>query len=365
MKYAVTILNLNMIVRPGLGVRAWRFLRVPSLKRFNTNLPKSSDASKNLQSNAWKSRVPKFPFHKDIAPTLIPKADTPRVSKILSFKQLVTMLRSSTKPELLYMAESHRLYFLTSIALTVIVCYNLFDLLDRSIRSLVKEYKENPKDLDSRENTIEAVQRGALIGLMAGVYGLAAFIFATFPTRLVRRLEYVPGPKEYLRIVAHPWFPGKPSPVYTVPVENLTIGKRTKVWTGDGFYGTAHRSSFFFFMFEKGRKLPWIVDRNGWFWGDGRVYDVLLGKELVDVAEKGLSYDQMLKLEQHYKKRQEAELRRELGPAWRLKSMGKLMQEDANKLRNAAKQAVLSGGKPSNNNARALPKNEHKHEHKP
>lgn len=335
---------------------------MPTLKRFNTQLPKSSDTKKNLQSNAWKNRVPKFPFHKDIAPTLIPKADTPRVGPSLSFKQLVYMLKSSTKSELLYMAESHRLYFLTSVALTVIVCYNLFDLLDRSIRSLIDEYKENPKDLDRRDNIVQAIQRGSLIGLMAGVYGLAAFVFATFPSRLVRRLEFVPGgpggAKEYLRIVAHPWFPGRPSPVYTVPVENLSIAKRTKVWTGDGFYGTAHRSSFFFFMFEKGRRLPWIVDRSGWFWGDGRVYDVILGKENIDVAEKGLSYDKILKLEQHYQKRQEAELRRELGPAWRLKAMGKLVQEDAERLRNAAKRAVLSSG--SDSTRQSLPKEDDK-----
>jgi hypothetical protein len=309
-------------------------------RRGNSQLPKTTDG--NLQNNDWKSRIPKFPFHKDVAPTIIPKADTPRVSKNLSFKQLMIKLKFSTAPELIYMAESHRLYFLTSVALTFIVSYNLFDLLDRSVRSLIKEYQENEQDLSPRENNIKTIKRGGLIALMASVYGVAAFVFATFPTRLVRRIEYVPGPQEFIRMVTHPWFPGRPSPVLTIPLENLRVGQRSKVWTGAGFYGTAHKSSFFFFIFEKGRLAPWIVDRNGWFWGDGRVYDVLFGKEPIEVAERGLSYDDRLRIQQNEASKRKVELRRELGPAWRAKAMGNLMKEDASKIRNAAKRALTS-----------------------
>ncbi|ANB11883.1 hypothetical protein AWJ20_108 [Sugiyamaella lignohabitans] len=313
-----------------------------TFKRNNTQLPKNVNDKNNLTSNDWKSRVPQFPFGKEVAPTLIPKANTPRVTKDFTFRQLVMSLKNAREPELLYTAESHRLYFLTSVALTFVVSYNLFDLVDRSVKSLIEEYKENPEDLSQRDNQIKAVKRGSLIALMASIYATAAFVFATFPTRLVRRIEYLPGNKEYLRLVTHPWFPGKPSPVLTIPLENLSIGKRSKVWTGSGFYGTAHRSSFFFFIFEKDKWFPWIVDRSGWFWGDGRVYDVILGKESIELAEKGLSYDDILRIQQNEASKRKTELRRELGPAWRAKAMGQLMKEDAVKLQGAAKRALNS-----------------------
>lgn len=310
----------------------------PPFVRHDSHLPKSVDGKK-LESNDWSSRIPKFPFHKDLAPTIIPK-NTPRVTKDFSFKQLMQVLIESRSPELVYMAESHRLYFLASIALAFIAFYNLFDLCDRSLRIMIKEYKENEHNLEPIANLGQVIRRGAVVFVLGAVYAVAGFVFATFPTRLVRRIEYLPGPKPHLRMATHPWIPGRPSPVITVPVDNMSIGKRTKVWTGDGFYGASNRSSFFFFMFEKGKMVPWMVDRNGWFWGDGRVYDVLLGKEPIDFAEKGLSYDDLLKIKMNEKSKRETELRRRLGPTWRAKSIGNLMKEDYAKLSKAAQRAV-------------------------
>jgi hypothetical protein len=311
--------------------------------RHNSQLPRSVDGRK-LESNDWSSRIPKFPFHKDIAPTIIPK-DTPRVTKDFSFKQLMQVLLDSREPEVVYVAESHRLYFLGSVALAFVAFYNLFDLCDRSIRSMIREYEENEEDLQPIANVGKVLRRSGLVFILAATYSVAGFIFATFPTRLIRRIEYLPGLKPHLRMVSHPWIPGRPSPVITVPLENVTIGKRAKVWTGDGFYGTANRSSFFFFLYEKGKMAPWMVDRNGWFWGDGRVYDVLLGKEPIDFAEKGLSHDDLLKIKMNEKSKRETELRRQLGPAWRAKSMGNLMKEDYVKLSQAARKVVKITGK--------------------
>lgn len=301
------------------------------LARWNTNLPKTT-GDKDLRSNEWKSRVPKFPFHKDIEPAIVPKANTPRVSDTLNFKQLMEILYNSKGPELLYMAESHRLYFLACMALTFIISYNLFDLLDRGIRGIHELYKENEDELPPMHNAVKNSGRAGMVGGLALIYILAGLTFAIFPSRLVRRIEYLPGKKEHIRLVTHPWIPGKSSPVITIPLENLSLGKRTKVWSGAGFYGTSQRSSFFFFLFEKGRALPWVVDRSGWYWGDGRVYDVLFGKEPVGEAEKGLSYDDMLVLQQNEVNKQKAEYRRQLGPAWRLKMIGEMVKEDASKI---------------------------------
>jgi hypothetical protein len=318
--------------------------------RFNTRLPENVDG-RSVRANDLKSRIPSFPFGKEALPTLVPKPNTPRVGKDLSFSQLVQILKDSREPELVYAAESHRLYFVMSFALTFVVCYNLLDLLTNGYIEVKEDYVENKGDLPHDENVKRTVKQVLLIGGMASIYAISAFVFAGFPTRLVRRIEYLPGPREHIRMVTHPWFPGRPSPVLTIPLDKVHMAKRAKVWTGRGFYGTADRSQFFFFLYEMGRHIPWIIDRSGWFWGDGRVYDHIFGKEPVKLAEKGYSYDDLLRLKMHEKSKKEAELRRELGPAWRAKAMGTLMKEDAQKLSGAAKRAFAASLPPTGINA--------------
>lgn len=309
--------------------------------RFNSRLPQSTDPNNDLQSNDIKSRLPKFSLHKDVAPTLLPKPDTPRVGPGMTFPQLMDRFRHFQGPELLYMAESHRLYFMACFALAFITAYNMFDLVDQVVPVMIKSYDDNDLEGTPIENLGQLVKRFGLVGVLACCYLVAGLTFATIPSRLVRRMEYIPGSPDVIRMVTHPWIPGRPSPVVSVPVANLSIGKRTKVWTGEGFYGTLSKSSFFFFVWEKGRRLPWIVDRSGWFWGDGRVYDVVLGKEPVLLAEKGISYDDALRHQMAVAEKKKAELRRELGPAWRYKAMGQLMKEDIDKFSAKGKSAVL------------------------
>lgn len=300
------------------------------LIRFNSQLPRRIDERDPLD-NSLSNRIPKFPFHKEVSPTIIPKADTPRVSKTLPFKKLMQILKASKEPELLYMAESHRLYLMASFALAFIVCYNIFDLVERTIPAAYDLWKENDQDLPPVRNLIRSLGNVGLVLLIASVYSAAAYMFIMLPTRLVRRLYYLPGTKEHIQFVTHPALPGRPSPVITVPLENVTIGKTSKVWTGQGFYGTAQRTQFAFLLFEKGKFMPWIVDRSGWFWGDGRVYDVIFGKEPVDQAELGISYDDMLKIKQKQKNQVAFNLKQELGPAWKLKAMTTLLKEDVSK----------------------------------
>lgn len=320
------------LLRPAIAPRLMLARPVPLVcgLRFNSHLPRRVDDRDPLD-NSLANRIPKFPFHKEVQPAIIPK-DTPRVSKTLPFSKLMTILKSSKEPELLYMAESHRLYLVTSFALAFIVCYNIFDLLDRTLPAAYELWKENEEDLPFVRNLVKSIGNLGLVLIIAGVYSAAAYAFVKIPTRLVRRLYYLPGPKEHIQFVTHPVLPGRPSPVITIPLENLTIGKTSKVWTGQGFYGTAQRTQFLFLLFEKGKLFPWIVDRSGWFWGDGRVYDVIFGKESVEQAELGLSYDDMLKIQESQKKKAIFNLKQELGPAWKLKAMAKLVKEDVQKL---------------------------------
>lgn len=311
------------------------------LVRFNSQLPRRIDDRDPLD-NSISNRLPKFPFHKEVSPTIIPK-DTPRVSKTLPFKKLMQILKSSKEPELLYMAESHRLYLIASFALAFIVCYNIFDLLDRTLPAAYDLWKENEQDLPPVRNFIKSLGNIGLVLIIASVYSAAAYMFMMIPTRLIRRLYYLPGSKEHIQFVTHPVLPGRPSPVITIPLEKVTIGKTSKVWTGQGFYGTAQRTQFMFLLFEKGKFMPWIVDRSGWFWGDGRVYDVLFGKEPVDQAELGISYDDMLKIKQKQKNQVAFNLKQELGPAWKLKAMAGIFKEDVSK---ASSALGLKGARP-------------------
>lgn len=330
----------------------------PSItKRFNSQLPERIDGRDPLD-NSLKNRLPKFPFGKEAQPTIIPKPNSPRVSKTLSFRKLMTILKNSKEPELLYMAESHRLWIVSCFALSFIVCYNIFDLLDRTVPAAYEMYMKNEEDLPPVRNLVKTLGNMGMVLAIAGVYTLAAFFFAMIPTRLVRRLYYLPATgvakpgtvapqnvgREHIQLITHPFLPGRPSPVITLPLEDVSIGKTSKVWTGQGFYGTAQRTQFMFLLFEKGKFFPWIVDRSGWFWGDGRVWDVLFGKEPVDQAELGLSYDDMLKIQQKQLKQATFNLKQELGPAWKLKAMAKLMKED---LQNAGEKLGLIEAKDS------------------
>lgn len=130
------------IIRSSSIVQAIRSSPSHGFKRFNSKLPESVDDRDPLD-NSFKNRLPKFPFHKEAQPTLIPKADTPRVTKTFSFPKLMATLKSYEAPELLYMAESHRLYIISCFALSFIVCYNIYDLLERSIPAAIDDFKAN------------------------------------------------------------------------------------------------------------------------------------------------------------------------------------------------------------------------------
>ncbi|KAK9470903.1 uncharacterized protein V1510DRAFT_421800 [Dipodascopsis tothii] len=257
--------------------------------------------------------APKWPLSREALPTLplhSLMANTPRVSKDLSFHMLMRLLRNSREPEvLLYHSEPHRLYFV--ILYSAAVVFSVYGLLslDWSLRESYKIFVNNEEHLSDVQNIAWYMVRSVASVAVFSIPAAMVYFFLKFPTHLVKRMWYMPahrGVAEHVRFVTHPLLPGQASPVHTMPLEQLSRGLNrggSKVWTGDGLYGTASRSQFMVFLFEEGKKMPWVVDRQGWFWGDGRVWDVLFGKESVAEAEAGLSGDDKIRMAQAEKKR--------------------------------------------------------------
>ncbi|KAK9469330.1 hypothetical protein V1512DRAFT_268977 [Lipomyces arxii] len=248
--------------------------------------------------------VPKWPLSKETFPSLpLHLIRTPRVGPNLTFKQLMRILENAQEPEvLLYQAEPHRLYFIVLYCLSfVFAIYGLL-FLDWALRESIEIYVNNYDDLPPVHNLFWLMIRTVVSLALFAVPAVSAYVLLTFPTRLIRRMYYIPARKSvpaHVRFTVHPLIPRQASPVITLPVSHIDRGKnsgKNKVWTGDGIYGTASRSQFMIFLFEKGSKIPYVADRQGWYWGDGRVWDVLFGKESVEEAERGLSGDDLIKM---------------------------------------------------------------------
>ena len=192
---------------------------------------------------------------------------------------------------------------------------------------LNKDYEENT------EENIEPVRKREwalqFLGLssMGFVAFGAAYFFSLFPTRLIRRMWYLPGPVEHVKFTTYPLLPGRPTPVYTVPLENMVRRHKARVWTGKGFYGTADNSMFFFVLKEKGGK-SWVIDRKGFFWGDGRVFDFLFGKETLAAAEAGIPYDEQIGIMHREVKKKKKQLRDEHGIFYKWKLGAQDVKQD-------------------------------------
>ena len=336
------------------------YAHVRVFARANSNLPSNFDPKRDLptkgewkhlkhhipgesvQKNDLKSRVPKFPLGKEIVPTLLPRPGVPQVSDNFTFRQVMSVLKRKTKPELIYEAEPHRLYFLALVCMAVVFTAYGLVLLEYGVFEAGESYKENAQEAtESIRNQDYIVNLGIYLipGAMLLWFGWQA---ARYPTRLVRRIWYLPGPKEHVRFTLYPFFPGSPTPVYTVPLENLVRSKRAKVWTGRGFYGTADNSLFFFVLKELGGKL-WVVDRKGFFWADGRVFDVLFGKETLEEAELGIPYDAQVGMLNRGIKKKKEELKSKHGIFWKYKLQAEEMKKDFQKvtgLGNEGKKAI-------------------------
>lgn len=329
--------------------------------RFNSHVPKKFDVRKDLPSEGeWKnlkehipgetdqpndlrSRIPKFPLGKEAVPTLLPRPGVPQVGAKYSFRQVIHILKNLREPVLLYEAEPHRLYFLACFCCSaVLVVYGMV-LLEYALFESNREYESNERELSEplrkREWFISLLKKSVLGGLVL----LAAFGFAMFPTRLIRRMWYLPGPVEHVRFSCYSLVPRGATPMYTVPLKNLSRKHQSRIWTGKGFYGTSDKSMFFFVLRETGEKTKnWIIDRSGFFWSDGRVFDYLFGKESLAEAEAGVPYDEQIGIVNREIKKKRKQLRQEHGIFYRWKLLTKELKEDVKSAPNYLKNLTSS-----------------------
>lgn len=313
--------------------------------RFKSDLPSDLDPKKlpsegewkhmkhhipgeATQTNELKDRIPQFPLTKEAVPTLLPRPGVPRVGPNMLFRQVVSILKNKTKPELIYEAEPHRLYFLACLCCALVFAVYATVLLEYAWFQANKDYEENKEELDSHMRKREWMFSLLKYGSLGAIMLFMAYQTATFPTRLVRRMWYLPGPVEHIRFNSYSLIPGRPTPVYTVPLSELSRNHKARVWTGKGFYGTADKGLFFFVLKEKSTSKSWIVDRKGFFWSDGRVFDLLFGKETLAEAEAGIPYDEQIGIVDREVRKKKKELREEHGFFYKWKLGAREAQHD-------------------------------------
>jgi hypothetical protein len=328
-------------------------------QRFKSNLPQDFNPKKSLpsqeewnhlkhhipgesvQTNELSDRVPKFPLGKEVVSTLLPRPGVPRVGKQYKFSQVIQILKNKKEPELIYESEPHRLYFLTCFCCAVVFAVYGLVLMEYAYFQANKDYEENEEEknevLRKREWLISWMKNSVFGIIMLG----AAYGMGKFPTRLIRRMWYLPGPVEHIKFTAYPLMPGRPTPVITVPLAQMSRRDTARVWTGKGFYGTADNSFFFFILKERlinsKKHRNWIIDRKGFFWSDGRVFDYLFGKETLAEAEAGIPYDEQIGIINREVKKKKQKLREEHGIFWQFKLGSKELQSDAGKAVNYVK----------------------------
>ncbi|CDK24934.1 unnamed protein product [Kuraishia capsulata CBS 1993] len=324
-------------VLPQTMVKVWTFS--PSTVGLTKQLQfhrYSSDLSKHIPgeaklTNDLKGRIPQFPLGKENVPTLLPRPGVPQPGRDMPLKRMIKILKSKTEPELIYDAEPHKLWFFASVCLGLLYIIYGLNALSIGLELAWTTFSANDLQLPQNARYLQLVSQGGLTIILAIMPAVAGYMLLMTPTRLIRRMWYLPGPVDHVKFYTHPLIPGRPTPVITIPLEQINRHGKAKIWTGRGFYGTSDKL-FFFFLWEKGHRFPWIVDRKGFFWGDGRVFDVMFGKESIQEAESGLTYDDKIGLLLEERKRKKKELKEKDGIAWRFKATGRLMKDDISKI---------------------------------
>lgn len=324
------------LVKLGLYRRPARFHEFRAL-RLASNLPQDFKPKKDIpsvgewkhlkqhipgeatQTNDLKDRIPKFPLGKENVPTLLPRPGVPRVGPKLTFRQVIQILKNKKSPELVYEAEPHRLYFLACFCLAIVLTVYGCVLLEFAYFNANKNYRENTEELSEPLRKRAFFKDFILYSTMGVATLTAAYFTLTFPTRLIRRMWYLPGPVEHIQFSSYSLIPGRPTPLITVPLLSMVRKDKARVWTGKGFYGTADKSLFFFTLKELTNNKTWIVDRKGFFWSDGRVFDFLFGKETLAEAEAGIPFDEQVGIVNREVNRKKQELRAKHGPFYQFK----------------------------------------------
>lgn len=300
----------------------------PTIKQ-NRNLPdsfKKTIPGETEQSNSLMSRLPSFPLRNNA--TLLPKPGVP-TSATHSLRSMLEILNNKKAPELIYESEPHKLYFLCCGAFALVFTIYGLSFLQWSSSTAYELYK-----LD--DDLYLFLGRIGVNLLIASVAGLLVTCAVLFPTRLIRRIYYLPGDKkvnDHIKFTTHPLLPGRTTPVHTIPLTKLNRTKKGRIFTKNGIYGTLDKSTLFFLLKEQDAKFGyWVVDRNGWFWGDGRVFDVIFGKDSLNEAENALTYDEKFGQASKKLKEEKKELKNQYGQKWPLKIGAEIIKEDVGKV---------------------------------
>jgi hypothetical protein len=295
------------------------------------------------QENDLKSRFPtSLNFEKEAIPTLLPRPGVPAPNKY-PLARLYDALSKKSEPELIYEAEPHKLYFVFCYAfalLFIIYGINAFNIGYGLAWSM---FEDNDMKLSDIQLKLQLAMHLSIVSVLAVLPLLAGIAFLFVPSRLVRRMWYLPPSSStgnsrtdgqaFIKFTTHPTLPSRPTPVHIFPIGALKKSITSKIYSGQGFYGTTD-ASFFFFLRENGRRIPFIVDRKGFFWGDGRVFDLLFSDDSVEKVENAKKIDEIYGDLIRERKHKEMQMRKELGFGWRTKAGAKLLKEDIEKIKN-------------------------------
>lgn len=300
-------------------------------KLIKTFIPGEKPVTDKLQD-----RVPQFPLGKENVPTLLPRPGVPQVGKNFNFRQVVNILKHKTAPELIYESEPHRLYFLMSFCFGATLLIYSAVLLEWAHFEANQEYYKNEEEQNDVYRKREWILNWGKNSIFGAIALVSAIFVITFPTRLVRRMHYLPGPVEHIKFTTYPLLPGQSTPVVTLPLKSLERKHKARVWTGKGFYGTSDNSLFFFVLKEidnNGKTIKnWVIDRKGFFWSDGRIFDYLFGKETIAEAEAGIPYDEQIGIVHKQVQQKKKQLREKHGMFYQWKFQKQEMKKDLQKL---------------------------------
>lgn len=295
------------------------------------------------QDNDLKSRFPSsLHFEKEAVPTLLPRPGVPAPNKY-PLARLYDALSKKTEPELIYEAEPHKLYFVFCYAFALLFIIYGLNAFNIGYGLATGMYNDNVMKLSDLQQNIQYAMHISIVTVLSLMPALAGIAFLLVPSRLIRRIWYLPpisstghsrsDGQAFIKFTTHPILPNRPTPTYTFPLGVLQKSITSKIYSGNGFYGT-NDSSFFFFLREQGRRIPFIVDRKGFFWGDGRVFDLLFSNDSIEKVENAKKIDEVYGDLIRERKQKQIELKKELGFGWKTKAKAKLLKEDIEKIKN-------------------------------
>ncbi|KAG7884383.1 hypothetical protein KL938_002255 [Ogataea parapolymorpha] len=330
--------TLGRVLRPSVLVRMYSI--PPDLeKTISARIPGQAKQTNNLSDRLPRS----LKLEKEAMPSLLPHPNAPEPSKY-PLAKMFAQLKRAKEPELIYESENHRLYFVFCYCFGLVFLIYGINVLSIGHEMAMNIYEENENNLSDLHNNLRLGMHLSIVAAAGILTALCGVAFALAPSRLVRRMWYLPGgdPKEpFVRFTSHPVLPYKPTPVHTMPLSHLRKNKFAKVYTGDGFYGTGD-SIFIFWLNQKGSRAPWLIDRKGFFWGDGRVFDLLFSDDTIDYVERSKKIDEMYGDLLRKKREKDAQLKKEHGFGWRTKAASQLMVEDIKKILDADKVPQVS-----------------------